>query len=111
MPEKPISIVGPPEKATQACKKLMEIMAQEAVHQRSRENGDVALKIFIPNSVVGRIIGKAGAVIKQIMEETQTKIHIASQPDFLEQNMGILRSNRIVTVRGSIEVSIFTYFF
>lgn len=107
MPEKPISISGAPDKATQACKKIMEIMAQEAVHQRGREQyGDLALKIFVPNSVVGGIIGKAGLVIKEIMQETQTKIHISNQPDYLEQSMGIIRSNRIVTVRGSVEVNL-----
>jgi polyribonucleotide nucleotidyltransferase len=113
MPEKPISIIGAPENATHACKKVMEIISQESVHQRGR-GGDreivkedaspVALKMFLPNSVVGRIIGKAGIVIKQIMEDTQTKIHISSQPDVVDQNMGILRSNRIVTIRGTIEV-------
>lgn len=82
-------------------------MAQEAVHQRGREQyGDLALKIFVPNSVVGGIIGKAGLVIKEIMQETQTKIHISNQPDYLEQSMGIIRSNRIVTVRGSVEVNL-----
>lgn len=103
MPEKPVLITGRPERVTQACKKILEIIAQEANHQRDHQ-GDIALKMFAPNSVVGRIIGRSGTVIKQIMDDTQTKIHISNQPDFIEESVGHRRSNqRLITIRGSID--------
>jgi transcription antitermination factor NusA-like protein len=103
MPEKPVSISGPREKASQACRKVLEIIAQEADHMRERKF-DIALKLFVPNGVVGRIIGKAGSVIKEMMDVTQTKIHISNQPEYMEDSFNARRSNqRIITIRGSID--------
>lgn len=38
---------------------------------------EISLKILAHNSLIGRIIGKAGATIKKIMQETDTKINVS----------------------------------
>jgi len=120
MPEKPISISGSKEKTSAACRRVLEIMVQECDHVTKERLGDITLKIFVPNAVVGRIIGKSGAVVKSMMEDTQTKIHISNQPDFMEdhRNNNSFNSNhsmnrrnvnnnnnnqRVITIRGSID--------
>lgn len=56
----------------------------------------VPLKVLVPNNLIGHIIGKAGATIKQLMEESGTSIQI-NQP---ETQPGP-ETLRIVTVEGS----------
>lgn len=93
--EKAITIFGNPENCTQACKKIMEVMDQEAL---STNKGEVPLKILAHNNLVGRIIGKNGNQIKKIMADSDTKITVSSIHDVTNLN-----AERIITVKGGLD--------
>ena len=54
------------------------------------------LKILAHNNLIGRIIGKQGATIKKIMEDTDTKITVSSINDINSFNM-----ERIITINAT----------
>lgn len=56
------------------------------------------LKILAHNNLIGRIIGKSGATVKRIMQDTDTKITVSSINDINSFNF-----ERIITVKGSID--------
>ncbi|XP_016844587.1 insulin-like growth factor 2 mRNA-binding protein 1 isoform X5 [Nasonia vitripennis] len=93
--EKAITIYGNPENCTNACKKILEVMHQEA---SNTNKGEITLKILAHNNLIGRIIGKGGNTIKRIMQDTDTKITVSSINDINSFNL-----ERIITVKGSIE--------
>lgn len=93
--EKAITIYGNPENCTMACKKILEVMQQEA---NNTNKGEISLKILAHNNLIGRIIGKNGNTIKRIMQDTETKITVSSINDINCFNL-----ERIITVKGSIE--------
>ncbi|XP_045472795.1 insulin-like growth factor 2 mRNA-binding protein 3 isoform X3 [Harmonia axyridis] len=93
--EKAITIYGNPENCTNACRKILEVMQQEA---NNTNKGEIALKILAHNNLIGRIIGKGGNTIKRIMQETDTKITVSSINDINSFNL-----ERIITVKGTIE--------
>lgn len=93
--EKAITIYGNPENCTNACKRILEVMQQEAA---STNKGEICLKILAHNNLIGRIIGKNGNTIKRIMQDTDTKITVSSINDINSFNL-----ERIITVKGTIE--------
>lgn len=93
--EKAITIYGNPENCTNACKKLLEVMQQEAT---STNKGEIALKILAHNNLIGRIIGKGGNTIKKIMMDTDTKITVSSINDINSFNL-----ERTISVRGTVD--------
>ncbi|KAG8223970.1 hypothetical protein J437_LFUL005583, partial [Ladona fulva] len=93
--EKAITIYGNPENCTNACKRILEVMLQEA---SSTNKGEISLKILAHNNLIGRIIGKGGNTIKRIMQDTDTKITVSSITEISNFNL-----ERIITVKGSIE--------
>ncbi|XP_020282992.1 insulin-like growth factor 2 mRNA-binding protein 2 isoform X2 [Pseudomyrmex gracilis] len=93
--EKAITIYGNPENCTNACKKILEVMQQEA---NNTNKGEITLKILAHNNLIGRIIGKGGNTIKRIMQDTDTKITVSSINDINSFNL-----ERIITVKGTIE--------
>ncbi|KAF5270495.1 hypothetical protein FQA39_LY08373 [Lamprigera yunnana] len=93
--EKAITIYGNPENCTNACKRILEVMQQEA---NNTNKGEISLKILAHNNLIGRIIGKGGNTIKRIMQETDTKITVSSINDINTFNL-----ERIITVKGSID--------
>ncbi|CAH1175952.1 unnamed protein product [Phaedon cochleariae] len=93
--EKAITIYGNPENCTNACKKILEVMQQEA---NNTNKGEISLKILAHNNLIGRIIGKGGNTIKRIMQETDTKITVSSINDINSFNL-----ERIITAKGTIE--------
>ncbi|XP_046397144.1 insulin-like growth factor 2 mRNA-binding protein 1 isoform X2 [Ischnura elegans] len=93
--EKAITIYGNPENCTNACKRILEVMLQEA---SSTNKGEISLKILAHNNLIGRIIGKGGNTIKRIMQDTETKITVSSINEISNFNL-----ERIITVKGSIE--------
>ncbi|XP_015175383.1 PREDICTED: insulin-like growth factor 2 mRNA-binding protein 1 [Polistes dominula] len=93
--EKAITIYGNPENCTNACKKILEVMQQEAA---STNKGDITLKILAHNNLIGRIIGKGGNTIKRIMQDTESKITVSSINDINSFNL-----ERIITVKGTID--------
>ncbi|KAG0726761.1 Insulin-like growth factor 2 mRNA-binding protein 2 [Chionoecetes opilio] len=93
--EKAITVYGNPENCTNACKRILEVMQEEA---DNTNKGEVPLKILAHNNLIGRIIGKAGTTIKKIMDDTSTKITVSSINDINSFNL-----ERIITIKGSIE--------
>ncbi|XP_016976664.1 insulin-like growth factor 2 mRNA-binding protein 1 isoform X2 [Drosophila rhopaloa] len=100
--EKSITIYGNPENCTNACKRILEVMQQEALSTNKGElpleNSEICLKILAHNNLIGRIIGKSGNTIKRIMQDTDTKITVSSINDINSFNL-----ERIITVKGLIE--------
>ncbi|XP_018024593.1 insulin-like growth factor 2 mRNA-binding protein 2 isoform X2 [Hyalella azteca] len=94
--EKAITIYGNPENCTSACKRILEVMQEES--DKTNKGGEVSLKILAHNNLIGRIIGKGGATIKKIMEDTNTKITVSSVNDINSFNL-----ERIITIKGSID--------
>ncbi|XP_050451282.1 insulin-like growth factor 2 mRNA-binding protein 1 isoform X1 [Cataglyphis hispanica] len=93
--EKAITIYGNPENCTNACKKILDVMQQEAT---STNKGEITLKILAHNNLIGRIIGKGGNTIKRIMQDTDSKITVSSINDINSFNL-----ERIITVKGTID--------
>ncbi|XP_048504743.1 insulin-like growth factor 2 mRNA-binding protein 1 isoform X2 [Athalia rosae] len=93
--EKAITIYGNPENCTNACKKILEVMQQEA---NNTNKGEITLKILAHNNLIGRIIGKGGNTIKRIMQDTDSKITVSSINDINSFNL-----ERIITVKGTID--------
>ena len=64
--EKAITVYGQPENCSAACRRILEVMAEEA--KSVGKDQEISLKILAHNNLIGRIIGKQGATIKKIME-------------------------------------------
>jgi len=93
--EKAITVYGQPENCTAACKRILEVMEEEA--KNVGKPTEISLKILAHNNLIGRIIGKQGATIKKIMEDTDTKITVSSISDISSFNL-----ERVITIKGSI---------
>lgn len=93
--EKVIAIHGQPENCTKTCLEILQVMEQEA--QRTGK-GEIILKIVTEDRYCGRIIGKEGKVIKQIREETDTKITVSNF-----QETPSIFPDRVIAVRGTPE--------
>lgn len=94
-PFQAITVYGAPENCTNACKKILEVMSQEA---QNTNKGEIPLKILAHNNLIGRIIGKNGNTIKHIMQETETKITVSSIHDVNSFNL-----ERTITIKGLVE--------
>ncbi|XP_022252325.1 insulin-like growth factor 2 mRNA-binding protein 1 [Limulus polyphemus] len=94
--EKVITIYGDPENCSLACKKILEVMQQEA---ENTSRGDIPLKLLAHNNLIGRLIGKSGNTIKGIMEKTDTKITVSSSI----HDVNSFNMERIVTIVGKLE--------
>ncbi|KAL4003196.1 KH domain family protein [Acanthocheilonema viteae] len=79
--EKIISILGQPEGCSKACVKILEVVRKEMEKDSTiAQHPDIELKIRAHNQLVGRLIGKGGATIKKIMEETGAHIYVSNEP-------------------------------
>ncbi|XP_072760690.1 insulin-like growth factor 2 mRNA-binding protein 1 isoform X5 [Anoplolepis gracilipes] len=108
--EKAITIYGNPENCTNACKKILDVMQQEANSTNKgyddvtsrvdtpKTESEITLKILAHNNLIGRIIGKGGNTIKRIMQDTDSKITVSSINDINSFNL-----ERIITVKGTID--------
>ena len=77
-----------------------QVMQEEAKSTgKAVEDEPPSLKILAHNNLIGRIIGKQGATIKKVMEETGTKITVSSINDISSFNM-----ERIITISGEIDL-------
>lgn len=115
--ENVIVIYGNPESCSQACRRILEVMQQEA--KSLNRPDEVQLKILASNNLIGRIIGKGGNTIKRIMQESDTKIAVSRQvkhcypggPLFLILLLSSFSANfapqlnleRIITISGQLE--------
>ena len=64
--EKAITVYGQPENCSAACRRILEVMEEEA--KNVGKPTEISLKILAHNNLIGRIIGKQGGTIKKIME-------------------------------------------
>ena len=55
------------------------------------------VKVVVPNSTAGLIIGKGGAMIKSIMEQSGARVQISQKSE------GITLSERVITISGEAE--------
>ncbi|VDK52885.1 unnamed protein product [Anisakis simplex] len=79
--EKVISIMGQPENCTKACVKILEVVRREMEKDSTAaQHPEIELKIRVHNQLVGRLIGKGGATIKKIMEETGAVVFVSNEP-------------------------------
>ncbi|XP_019630379.1 PREDICTED: insulin-like growth factor 2 mRNA-binding protein 3 isoform X4 [Branchiostoma belcheri] len=105
--EKPITIYGSPEACSEACRKILEIMQQESNATTAQSTDDersdppssedVPLKLLAHNSLVGRLIGKAGVTLKKIMQDSNTRISISNM-----QELTLYNWERTVTISGEV---------
>ncbi|XP_076815797.1 RNA-binding protein Nova-1-like isoform X1 [Clavelina lepadiformis] len=52
------------------------------------------VKIIVPNTTAGLVIGKAGATVKTIMEESGSKVQLSQKPE------GANVQERVITIKG-----------
>jgi len=93
--EKAITVYGQPENCTAACRRILEVMEEEA--RNTGKPTEICLKILAHNNLIGRIIGKQGGTIKKIMEDTDTRITVSSISD-----VNCFNLERVITIKGSI---------
>lgn len=65
-------------------------------HQRDEERGQ-KVKIVVPNMTAGLVIGRGGATIKNMQEETKAKIMITGRDE------AKVHGERIITISGNTE--------
>ncbi|OQR71081.1 insulin growth factor 2 mRNA-binding protein 1-like [Tropilaelaps mercedesae] len=100
--EKVINIYGSVDNCSTACKKILEVMQQEAANPSDsgagaaakRSDEPIVLKLLAHNNLVGRVIGRSGAVIKKVMDDTSAKINVTSMTDPRE---------RVIIIKGSLD--------
>uniref|UniRef100_A0A915IA38 RRM domain-containing protein n=1 Tax=Romanomermis culicivorax TaxID=13658 RepID=A0A915IA38_ROMCU len=95
--EKLINVYGPPDNASKACIKIMEIVQREMQDDPANQGKilELELKIRAHNNLVGRLIGKGGGTIKRIMEETGCTIFVSNIGEISPFNM-----ERTITIKG-----------
>lgn len=94
--ENVIMIYGNPENCSQACRRILEVMQQEA--RSLNRPDDIVLKLLASNNLIGRIIGKGGQTIKRIMQQTDTKITVSSANFATQINL-----ERIISITGILD--------
>ncbi|XP_074594433.1 IGF-II mRNA-binding protein isoform X2 [Brevipalpus obovatus] len=94
--EKVITIYGNPDNCSKACEKILHVMQMEA---NNTNRSEVPLKILAHNCLIGRVIGKNGATIKRIMEQTNTKITVSNNI----HDVGSFNMERVIEIRGRPE--------
>jgi len=87
MPERIVAVKGPTDSVykayTRICKKLEENEERSRNDDRSsssRDSGKITLRLVVPASQCGSLIGRGGAKIKEIREETGANVQVASEP-------------------------------
>ncbi|KAL5709731.1 Protein btr1 [Ranunculus cassubicifolius] len=94
-----IMVSGAYDDIIEAMKLILSKLLNE-VHAEEGEDADPRSKVrlIVPNSSCGGIIGKGGATIKSFIEESQASIKISPQ-----DNNYIGLSDRLVTLTGSLD--------
>lgn len=106
-PDRLVTVMGSAEAVNETYKEIArridEDAAAQAAEGKEGEDGKpaeptVPLRVLIANDMVGHLIGKAGATIKQIMASTNAHITINTNDD------GLLPINcRIVSASGTLD--------
>lgn len=108
--ERILTIHGNADQASKAISRVLEVIQSEALKEDVNVGADIVLRLRAHNQLCGRLIGKAGASIKEIMQKTGTNITVTK---FIEPAGGLssvrpeemlLILERTIMVRGpSIE--------
>ncbi|KRX27303.1 Insulin-like growth factor 2 mRNA-binding protein 3 [Trichinella nelsoni] len=100
--ERIISIFGNPDNASNACMKILQLVEREKGRDpEDTNNSQLELKIRVHNNLIGRLIGKNGATIKQIIQETGADIYVSK--GFIIHEFNVFNMERTVTIRGTLE--------
>ncbi|XP_003378387.1 phosphoprotein phosphatase 1, partial [Trichinella spiralis] len=100
--ERIISIFGNPDNASNACVKILQLVEREKGRDaEDTNNSQLELKIRVHNNLIGRLIGKNGATIKQIIQETGADIYVSKS--FIIHEFNVFNMERTVTIRGTLE--------
>lgn len=105
-----LTVHGHAEQASKAVARVLDVIQSEALKDDVNVGADIVLRLRAHNQLCGRLIGKAGSSIKEIMQKTGTNITVAKYVD-PPGGMGALRQEellclmeRTIMVRGpSIE--------
>uniref|UniRef100_A0A1I7VTA1 KH domain-containing protein n=1 Tax=Loa loa TaxID=7209 RepID=A0A1I7VTA1_LOALO len=100
--EKVISILGQPEGCSKACIKILEVVRKEMEKDNTiAQHPDIELKIRAHNQLVGRLIGRGGATIKKIMEETGAHIYVSNEPTLARDAYALMPPYTASSLYGS----------
>ncbi|XP_071811745.1 insulin-like growth factor 2 mRNA-binding protein 2 isoform X2 [Apostichopus japonicus] len=94
--EKAVTLNGRPSEINAAVRRIIEIMVEEA--QKKEKSEEIPLKILVHNNLVGRLIGRGGKSLKQIMEGSKAKVTVSPFHELTVYN-----PERTVCVYGSTE--------
>ncbi|KAH7696587.1 KH domain-containing protein [Aphelenchoides avenae] len=73
--EKVIAIQGHLDNCVHACSKILDVVNRE-LEKETGKPPSFEPRFRIPNTLVGRLIGKNGASVKRLMDETSSAISI-----------------------------------
>eukprot|EP01069_Polyplicarium_translucidae_P008859 Polyplicarium_translucidae@DN3267_c0_g1_i1.p2 len=71
------------------------VVILEKIRDSTMYDGPMQCKLVVPKSAVSALIGKAGASIKQLQENTGAKVQISSREEGSDE--------RVITINGSLE--------
>ncbi|UMM23365.1 hypothetical protein L5515_004123 [Caenorhabditis briggsae] len=105
-----LTIHGYAEQASKAVARILDVIQTEAIKDDAMVGADVVLRLRAHNQLCGRLIGKGGTSIKDIMQKTGTNITVSKHVDppggyqSLRQDEMLGLSERTIVIRGpSIE--------
>lgn len=93
-----IALSGTVKEVLSALHLILSKILNEIENEDGRELKTNQIKLLVPNSVCGAIIGKGGATIKSFVENSNANIKLSP----LEQTISGL-NDRVVTVTGTLE--------
>ncbi|XKL61010.1 hypothetical protein PGB90_008067 [Kerria lacca] len=99
IPDRIITITGTLEELYDACKLIIqrfEICFNEDIGDNMNESESLIVKLIVPASQCGPLIGKGGSKIKEIRDSTGAAMQVAA--DMLPNS-----TERIVNISGSVE--------
>lgn len=108
--ERILTVHGNAEHASKAVSRILHVIQSEALKDDDNVGVDIVLRLRAHNQLCGRLIGKAGSSIKEIMQKTGTNITVTKyiEPQggmiALRQEELLCLMERTIMVRGpSIE--------
>lgn len=93
-----ILVTGSINEILTAVNLILQKLLSEADDNNDVDEKSSQVRLVLPNSVCGGIIGKGGATIKSFVEDSQASIKLSSQDQILP---GV--SDRLVTITGTLE--------
>eukprot|EP00913_Durusdinium_trenchii_P001307 g1205.t1 len=85
----------------QVVDKLVELVKSVGSSEACGSDGELKLRALVPRGAVGSIIGKGGAAIKQLRENTGAKISIGGRSE--TEVFGVKNAEQVISVSGTAE--------